>query len=182
MPKAASGSSGTSAPPMITSPTRKTPTPATAESPASSRIDASTIGVSLTPKRRKRDDARRRRPDASGDVLREHREHLGLQRDAIRDPDPVRGEDPHPAEHEDEVVDGDDRGRDHDVADVRVAQQRLGVGPHVAQRPRERGEQHREPDQLEGHVDALVAEQPDGAAVEELAHSFSLRAGGGITS
>ena len=37
---------------MIASPTRKTPTPESAESPASSRIDASTTGVSLTPKRR----------------------------------------------------------------------------------------------------------------------------------
>ena len=37
---------------MITSPTTKTMTPATAEIPASSRIDASTTGVSLTPKRR----------------------------------------------------------------------------------------------------------------------------------
>ena len=37
---------------MIASPTTKTPTPASAESPASSRIDASTTGVSLTPNRR----------------------------------------------------------------------------------------------------------------------------------
>ena len=37
---------------MITSPTTKTMTPATAEIPASSRIDASTTGVSLTPNRR----------------------------------------------------------------------------------------------------------------------------------
>ncbi len=44
--KAATGISGTSAPPMITSPTTKTMTPATAEIPASSRIDASTTGVS----------------------------------------------------------------------------------------------------------------------------------------
>ena len=50
--KAATGSSGTSAPPMITSPTTKTMTPATAESPATSRIVARTTGVSLTPKRR----------------------------------------------------------------------------------------------------------------------------------
>ena len=37
---------------MIANPTTKTPTPASAESPASSMIDASTTGVSLTPKRR----------------------------------------------------------------------------------------------------------------------------------
>ena len=34
----------------------------------------------------------------------------------------------------------------------------MRLRPHVAQRPPERAEQNREPDQLERHVDALVAE------------------------
>ena len=106
-----------------------------------------------------RDDARGRRPDAAGDVLGEHREHLRLQRVAVRDPDPVGGEDAQPAEHEDEVVDGDDRGRDRDVAEVGVAQQRRRLRPDVPQRVGERAEQDAEADQLERDVDALVAEE-----------------------
>ena len=54
-----------------------------------------------------RDRARRRRPHAAGQVLREHRDHLGLQRCLVRHVDPPRAEHPDPAEDEDEVVDGD---------------------------------------------------------------------------
>ncbi len=64
---------------------------ASADSPASSRIVASTTGVSLHAEPAQRDDARRRRPHPARDVLRQHREHLRLQGDGIREPDPVRG-------------------------------------------------------------------------------------------
>ena len=49
---AAIGSRGASTPSTNASPTTKTPTPASAERPASRSTDARTIGVSRTPKRR----------------------------------------------------------------------------------------------------------------------------------
>ena len=122
-----------------------------------------------------RNDARRRRPDAARDVLREHREHLGLQRDLIRNPDPVRQEDPHPAEHEDEVVGGDDRRPDREVGEIRVPQQRHGIRPHVPQRPPEREQQNREPDQLERHVDAADPQPAPEGRHDSPDHFFSLR-------
>src|SRR5204862_329138 len=58
----------------------------------------------LTAEALERRDSRRRRPDAAGDVLGEHRDHLCLQSHAVPDLDLEAGEDPHPAEDEDEVV------------------------------------------------------------------------------
>jgi hypothetical protein len=68
-----------------------------------------------------RDDARGRRPDASRHVLREHREHLGLHGDAIRHADPVGRQDLLPADHEEQVVDGEHGERDRDEQEVGVA-------------------------------------------------------------
>ena len=89
--------------------TTNTITPEIADSPASTRIDASTVGVSVTPaERRSATRARGGRPDPARQVLREHRDHLGLQRDAVADVDSPRVEHPDPAEDEDQVVGGRD--------------------------------------------------------------------------
>ena len=115
----------------------KTITPEIADSAASTRIDASTVGVSVTsalPPQRQ--GARGRRPDAARDVLREHRDHLGLQRDAVGHRDSPGVEDAHPAEDEHEVVDGHRHEREHDVADARVLQERPRVAPTGCAPPR----------------------------------------------
>ena len=52
-----------------------------------------------------------------------------------------------------------------------------GLRPHVAERPPERGEQHREPDQLERHVDVAPAPERREAVHAVLITPFSLRVG-----
>ena len=110
----------------------KTPTPASAESPASSRIGREDDRRVLDAEPAQRDDARRRRPDTAGHVLREHREHLRLERDAIRDPNPVGGEDAHPAQDEDEVVRSQDG---HGDRRDRRGRHGAGAAPRRPRRP-----------------------------------------------
>ena len=69
--------------------TTKTTTPEIAESTASTRIEASIVarrGLARQPRERR--DARRRRPDTTRDVLREHRDHLRLEGGAVGNVDP----------------------------------------------------------------------------------------------
>ena len=75
------------------------------------------------------DDPGGRRPDRARDVLREHREHLRPQRDRIGELDSPLAEDPHPAEHEDEVVRGERGAR----------RARTGRGSRSRGRARRRG-------------------------------------------
>jgi hypothetical protein len=84
-------------------------------------------------------------PHAARDVLREHRDHLRLQGDAIADPDAPRVEHANPAEDEDEVV-GRDRGQpEREVGQVCVLDPRRGFPPLVDDR--QGAEAHRDGDQ-----------------------------------
>jgi hypothetical protein len=84
-----------------------------------------------------------------GDVLGEHREHLGLQRDHVRHADPHRREDQQPADDEEQVVRREDAEPEHELDDVRVLQPRAGLRPDVAHRPGERAEERRDARELE---------------------------------
>jgi hypothetical protein len=85
--------------------------------------------------------ARGGRPDAARDVLRQHRDHLGLERVAVGEPDPPRREDPDPPDHEEQVVRGERGEREHEVADVGGRDPVAGVVPRVADEVRERRQQ-----------------------------------------
>ena len=86
----------------------------------------------------KPDDAGERRPDAARDVLRQHRGHLGLERDPIGDANPERGQDPLPADDEQEVVGGEDRQRERRGRAGRRPRATAGPRP-TCRAPRRRG-------------------------------------------
>ena len=105
-----SGSNGALTPRTQARLTTKTMTPEIADSPASTRIEASTAGVSVTPAERRSASVRAAGVQtAPGMYFASMRDHLRLQCDAIRNADVPRFEDAHPAEDEDEVVGGDRR-------------------------------------------------------------------------
>ena len=94
-----------------------------------------------------RDDARGRRPDPAGHVLREQAQHLGLERGDVRQRRTELAQDRLPAEDEHEVVGGDRSRRGEQVGDVGVAQPRQRAVPGVAQLEREEhAERHQEDD------------------------------------
>ena len=116
---------------------------------------------------RQRRDACGRRPDAAGHVLGEHRDHLGLQRRHVRDLHVPLAEDPHPAEDEDEVVGGDRREREPDVAEVRVPQLRPRLRPLAAHAP------DAQPDdgERDGDLDRAQQVRPPPEGGEQVARS-----------
>ena len=89
----------------------------------------------------RRDDARGGRPDAAGDVLREHREHLRAQHRAVAEADAVGAQDALPAQHEEQVVGRQQDVREQDELEVGVAQARPGVAHGIAELVAEEGEQ-----------------------------------------
>ena len=141
-------------------PTTKTRIPATAESPASSRIELKTNDVSWTPPaRRSQTIAGERRPDAARDVLRQHRGHLGLERDPVGDADPECREDPLPADDEEQVVGGEDRQGGEKEERVDVLEQRDRLVPRVPHRVREEGERGNEEGDLQADEHAPAAKE-----------------------
>ena len=104
--------------------------------------------MSRTPARRNQ-TMRASGPDDAGDVLREHRGHLGLQSEDVADPDPHPSEDPLPAEDEEQVVDVQHRESDRDVDEVGVADERERVRPDVPQDVGEDAQQDREDENLD---------------------------------
>ena len=94
-------------------------------------------------------DARRWNPDRPRHVLRKHRGHFCLQRKEIGDAQAPGSQDSLPANGEEEVVDGEDRGRDGDVREVGVAQEGLRLLPGSAEGPAEEEEEHAKRGQLD---------------------------------
>ena len=105
------------------------------------------------------DDPRERRPHASGDVLGEHRGHLRLERDAVPDADPEGGEQPPPADREEEVVHGQHRERRGEEDRIGVGEPRERVGPHVPEDVAEEREEDGDERELEPDDDTPAAEE-----------------------
>ena len=134
-----------------------TSTPATAESPASISIAAVTSARVVHTRTPHRDDARGRRPHTAGNVLREHRDDLGVERGRVRDPDVPLEEDPHPAEDEDEVVRGHRKAREHEVRGIRVAQILAGRVERPAHAPDQQPEEDREEERARPRLEVARA-------------------------
>ena len=109
----------------------------------------------------RRDDPRSRSPDRAGDVLREHRDHLRPQSRRIGQPDAPLQEDPHPTEHEHEVVRSERRAAEPEQNEVRVAQVVRGGMDRAAQRPGEAGEEDGEHDELDSDEQPAVPGWPN---------------------
>ena len=95
-----------------------------------------------------RDHPRGGRPHSAGDVLGQHRDHLRAQRDRVVDPHAPVGEDPDPADDEDEVVRGDGDAGEHEQHRVGVAEISAGGMEGAPHGPRDRAEKDREQAEL----------------------------------
>src|SRR5918994_707398 len=118
-------------------------------------------------------DARERRPDHPGHVLRQHRGHLSLEGDAVRDPDPPGGEDPLPAENEEKVVGGENGQSREQVERARLAQARPRVAPRSADGVREEADDQGCEPELERDDDTPPPEDGEEGALHRSASAPS---------